>query len=126
MTGMRTALIAFMTILLSVSLAQAKGSRSGSTHASTRRARTAGVSTRHSKNYCSTCVRDGHGKIKRDREAARTFQKSHPCPSTGRTSGGCRGYVIDHVVPLKHGGADAPSNMQWQTKAEAKTKDRVE
>jgi hypothetical protein len=34
--------------------------------------------------------------------------------------------VIDHVVPLKRGGPDAPSNMQWQTKAEAKAKDRVE
>jgi hypothetical protein len=30
--------------------------------------------------------------------------------------------VIDHVVPLKRGGADAPTNMQWQTKADAKAK----
>jgi hypothetical protein len=34
--------------------------------------------------------------------------------------------VVDHVKPLKRGGADAPSNMQWQTKADAKAKDRVE
>jgi hypothetical protein len=38
----------------------------------------------------------------------------------------CHGYVIDHIVPLKHGGADAPDNMQCQTKAEAKAEDRVE
>lgn len=27
-------------------------------------------------------------------------------------------------IPLKHGGADAPSNMQWQTKEEAEAKDK--
>jgi hypothetical protein len=30
------------------------------------------------------------------------------------------GYVIDYIKPLKRGGANAPSNMQWQTTAEAK------
>jgi hypothetical protein len=34
--------------------------------------------------------------------------------------------VVDHVVPLKRGGVDAPSNMQWQETAEAKAKDRIE
>ena len=32
--------------------------------------------------------------------AKHDFQKSHPCPATGKTSGACKGYVIDHVVPL--------------------------
>jgi len=50
----------------------------------------------------------------------------HPCPSTGSTAGHCPGYVVDHIVPLKRGGADSPENMQWQTAAEAKAKDRVE
>jgi hypothetical protein len=36
------------------------------------------------------------------------------------------GYVIDHVVPLKRGGADAPRNMQWQTIEAAKAKDKWE
>ena len=42
------------------------------------------------------------------------------------TTGACSGYVIDHVNPLKRGGADDPSNMQWQTRGEARAKDRVE
>jgi len=50
----------------------------------------------------------------------------HPCPSTGKISGPCPGYVIDHVAPLKRGGADDPSNMQWQTTSEAKAKDKTE
>lgn len=36
------------------------------------------------------------------------------------------GYIIDHVVPLCAGGADDPSNMQWQTIEEANKKDRLE
>jgi hypothetical protein len=29
-------------------------------------------------------------------------------------------------MPLKRGGADLPSNVQWQTLADAKVKDRIE
>lgn len=36
------------------------------------------------------------------------------------------GYVIDHITPLACGGADAPSNMQWQTTAAGKAKDKTE
>jgi len=34
--------------------------------------------------------------------------------------------AIDHILPLKRGGADGASNMQWQTIEEAAAKDRVE
>ena len=80
----------------------------------------------HNSNYCTTCERDSHGHIKRSPEAKDEFKKSNPCPSTGKSSGACPGYVIDHVDPLKRGGVDAPSNMQWQTKEQAKEKDRTE
>ncbi len=71
-------------------------------------------------------ARDGHGKILRSAKAKDDFKRVNPCPATGRSSGACPGYVIDHVVPLKRGGADAPYNMQWQTTEAAKIKDRWE
>ena len=52
--------------------------------------------------------------------------RQHPCASTGKASGCCPGYVVDHVHALECGGADAPSSMQWQTTAAAKGKDRTE
>ena len=75
---------------------------------------------------CTSCARAANGRIARSPAARRAFQASNPCPATGKTSGACKGYVIDHVVPLKRGGADAPGNMQWQTTAAAKAKDRIE
>jgi len=45
----------------------------------------------------------------RSRAVTREFQREHPCPSTGRTSGACPGYRKDHVVPLACGGPDAVS-----------------
>lgn len=80
----------------------------------------------HSSNYAQGLQRDSHGKIARSQHAKTSFKKQHPCPSTSKTSGACPGYVIDHVKPLKRGGADAPSNMQWQTKEAAKQKDKTE
>lgn len=71
-------------------------------------------------------ARDSHGKIKRSEAERDAFLRQHPCPATGKTSGACPGYVVDHVTPLKRGGADNPSNMQWQTADEAKAKDKWE
>ena len=70
--------------------------------------------------------RDEHGRIARDPHAKEAFRKTHPCPATGKTYGACPGYVVDHVQALKRGGADDPGNMQWQTRAEARAKDRWE
>lgn len=62
----------------------------------------------------------------RSRAVTREFQREHPCPSTGQTTGACPGYWRDHVVPLACGGPDAISNMQWQTVRDARAKDRWE
>jgi hypothetical protein len=59
----------------------------------------------------------------RSREVTREFQREHPCPSTG---GACPGYRKDHIKPLACDGPDAVSNLQWQTVAAAKAKDRWE
>ena len=54
------------------------------------------------------------------------FRLAHPCPATGLAQGPCTGYVVDRVIPILCGGAEDPANMQWQTLAEAKEKDRWE
>ena len=91
-----------------------------------------GSLARHSKqrNSHGTSSTRSHGgshqrKTHRDPAERRAFQHQHACPSTGRTSGACPGYLVDHVVALKRSGADRPSNMQCQTEA-AKAKDKVE
>ena len=80
----------------------------------------------HRSTYAQGVPRDAHGRIARDPRARNEFRRTHPCPSTGSTSGSCKGYVIDHMQPLKRGGADSPTNMQWQSEADARSKDRVE
>lgn len=67
-----------------------------------------------------------YAKIERSVAAKDSFKKQHPCPSNGHTSGACPGFVIDHIKALACGGLDDPSNMQWQTVADAKAKDKIE
>ena len=64
--------------------------------------------------------RDAHGRIYRSATARREFMRATGYPH------GRPGWVVDHVSPLKRGGLDEPSNMQWQTIEDAKAKDKWE
>lgn len=90
------------------------------------KARSVGGHTRATSSKCTSCERDANGRIKRNPAARRESQRQNPCPATGKTTGACPGYVVDHVVALKRGGADQPSNMQRLTIAAAKAKDKIE
>jgi hypothetical protein len=96
----------------------AKGGRSkgGSHKGSTK----SGTHASHSTRSQSTAPRDANGRIVRSEAAKHQFEVQTGYPK------GRPGYVVDHIVPLACGGADAPSNMQWQTTAEAKAKDKTE
>jgi hypothetical protein len=70
--------------------------------------------------YAIGVARDSRGRIARSSAARHKFEEETGHPN------GWPGHVIDHNIALKRGGADDPSNMQWQTKEEAKAKDRWE
>ena len=80
----------------------------------------------HRRRAYAGVERDARGRTARDPHAKEAFRRTHPCPSTGKKYGACPGYVVDHIRALKHGGADDPSNMQWQTRGAAKAKDKWE
>ena len=63
--------------------------------------------------YVSEIKRDANGQIVRRADVIRAFKKIHPCPSSGKTTGACEGFSIDHVIPLSCYGIDGVSNMQW-------------
>lgn len=63
---------------------------------------------------------------KRSHAAKAEFKRLHPCPATGRPRGACPGWQIDHRTPLKCGGPDHHSNMQWLTVEQHKEKTRME
>ncbi len=118
------AAVAAAVLLASSPVCAARGHSGGSTH---------GASSHHYASHfphqsraTPGVGRDAHGRIARDPHAKETFRRTHPCPSTGKNYGACSGWVVDHVRALKHGGTDDPSNMQWQTRAAAKEKDKWE
>jgi len=110
--------------VIAVSPALARGSHGGSTNPAS--SHHSSTHSSHHSRAASGVKRDAHGRIARDPHAKESFRRAHPCPATGKTYGACPGWVVDHIHALKHGGADDPSNMQWQTRAAAKEKDKWE
>jgi hypothetical protein len=117
------ALTAFLSVLLVLVGISAQVFARGSAHST---GRSSVYHSLHSSQRGVGVARDKNGHIARSSTARQQFMKQHPCPSTGKTSGACPGYVVDHIQALKHGGKDEPSNMQWQTIQAAKDKDRWE
>ena len=52
------------------------------------------------------------------------FIKKYACPVNGKHTAACPGWVVNYVKPLCAGGADTIKNLQWQTVATAKRKER--
>lgn len=75
---------------------------------------------------CAAAVAVGAHAAPRSQAARLAFVKLHACPATHKHALPCPGYIIDHRTPLDCGGADAPANMQWQTVAASKAKDKTE
>lgn len=63
--------------------------------------------------YCGEPARTADGTIKRSRAVVREFRRMYPCPSTGKSTGACPGWQVDHVRPLASCGCDSVANMQW-------------
>lgn len=63
--------------------------------------------------YAGAVVRGPDGATARSTEVINAFKRQWACPITGKHTGACAGWAIDHVVPLDCGGVDAVWNMQW-------------
>lgn len=76
--------------------------------------------------YAGPPVRNVDGTIRRRADVIAAFRKVHRCPSTGRYTGACPNYAINHVYPLACGGADAVWNMVWMRNDIKAQVDRIE
>jgi hypothetical protein len=110
--------------LTPIEAARGNGSGHSSTHS-----KSAGTTTKKqgsskkksgTSHKSSTAKRNSHGRIARSEVAKHAFEVQSGYPH------GRPGYVVDHIIPLGCGGLDTPSNMQWQTVAAAKLKDKTE
>lgn len=114
------ALVALAVLIIGPALGHARSRGSHSSHNS---ARSYSYRSHHSHHFYRTrrypgVARNRHGRIRRSEAAKRQFERQTGYPH------GRPGYVVDHIKPLACDGPDDPSNMQWQTVAEAKAKDK--
>jgi 5-methylcytosine-specific restriction endonuclease McrA len=76
----------------------------------------------YSSSTSTTATARSSSGTQRNPNVRAAFRRTHPCPPTGRTTGACPGYEVDHIVPLYRGGSDATSNMHWLSTSEHKAK----
>jgi len=75
-----------------------------------------------SEHRCESCARTSSGRIRRITTVRRQFQRENPCPATGLQTGACPGYQVDHVIPLKRDGPNAPGICNGRRLEEARAK----
>ena len=63
-------------------------------------------------------------ELQQDSGQKELFLKKYACPMTGKHTEICKGWVVGYIKPLCAGGVDRIANMQWQTVATAKRKER--
>ena len=116
---MRTIVLLLLGLLAAVPSVAQHRSHSGNSRSRPRASVRAPRTSRRS-DAAPGVARDSRGRVERSEQAKREFMKGTGYPH------GRKGYVVDHIKPLACGGADDPSNMQWQSVGDAKVKDRVE
>lgn len=63
--------------------------------------------------YCGEPRRDTKGQPLRRADVLAEFRRLYARPATDQHTGQCKGWAIDHVIPLAVGGCDAVRNLQW-------------
>ena len=63
--------------------------------------------------YAGSVIREDTGSTLRSAQVIAAFKRQWACPVTGAHIGSCKGWAIDHIIPLDCGGLDAVFNMQW-------------
>jgi hypothetical protein len=117
----RLAIGAIVCSLAAPAFASSHSSGSNSSHSTSSKSKSKSKSkSRTAQHKSSSAKRGANGKIARNEAAKHQFEVQTGYPH------GRPGYVVDHIKPLACGGADVPSNMQWQTIEQAKAKDKIE
>jgi len=62
---------------------------------------------------CGEAPRDSNNVIVRSSSVLAAYKRLHPCPVTGSSTGACKGWAVDHIIPLASGGCDSVINMAW-------------